>query len=216
MTTQTPRHVAGESTGATRAADVASVPVGGDAPEWEPMPPASQPTRSGPVGIVGPILAVLLIALGVVLLRDALVAAGVLAGAAWIPAALGPLDGVRPGPSFLIGGIVAALLGLWLIFTAVRPRVRSGVKVASRTGIFLGTGDVARLASAAAEDVGGVISASTVATRRKVSTTVRTTGGPGIAAAVRDAVTDRLTDLEPPARVTVTVRGGNSGGRTAS
>jgi len=216
MTTQTPRHVAGESTGSTRALDIASVPVGSDAAEWEPMPPASQPTRSGPVGIVGPILAVLLIAVGVVLLRDALAAAGVLEGGAWIPAALGALDGVRAGPLFLAGGIVAALLGLWLIVTALRPRVRSGVNVASRTGIFLGTGDVARLASAAAEDVGGVISASTVASRRKVSTTIRTTGGPGIAEAVRQAVTDRLTDLDPPPRVTVTVRGGSSSRRTAS
>lgn len=215
MTTQTPRHVAGESTGSTRS-DVASAPVGSDAAEWEPMPPASQPTRSGPVGIVGPILAVLLIAAGVVLLRDALVTAGVLAGAAWIPAALGALDGVQAGPLFLIGGIVAALLGLWLIVTALRPRVRSGLAVASRTGIFIGTGDVARLASAAAEDVGGVISASTVASRRRVSTTIRTTGGPGIAAAVREAVTDRLADLDPPPTVTVTVRGGSSSGRTSS
>lgn len=215
MTTYPPRHVASESSGATRA-DVTSVSADGEAAEWAPMPPASEPTRSGPVGIVGPILAVILTAIGVLLLRDALVAAGVLTGTAWIPAALGAVEGVRAGPLFLLGGIVAALLGLWLIFAALRPRVRSGVTVASRTGIFLGTGDVARLASAAAEDVGGVISASTVATRRKVRTTIRSTGDPGIAAAVRQAVTDRLTDLDPPPRVTVSVRGGRPSGSNAS
>jgi hypothetical protein len=174
---------------------------------WAPMPPASLPTRSGAIGVVGPVLATLLLAVGVVLVRDALVAGGVLAGTGLVPAGLAALDGLRPGPWFLVGGIVAALLGVWLLAVALGRRVRSRATVASRTGIYLGVGDVARLAIAAAEDVGGVISASTVATRRRVTTTIRTTGDAGIADAVRQAVADRLTILAPVPRVTVAVPG---------
>ncbi|WP_127127262.1 DUF6286 domain-containing protein [Georgenia sp. SYP-B2076] len=178
-----------------------------DQNDWAPMPPASLPTRSGAIGVVGPVLATLLLAAGVALVLDALITGGILAGTGLVATGLVALDGLRPGPWFLVGGIVAALLGLWLIAVALGRRVRSRVTVSSRTGIYLGVGDVARLASAAAEEVGGVISASTIATRRRVTTTIRSIGDAGIADAVRQAVAARLTMLDPAPRVTVAVRG---------
>ncbi|MFH5821111.1 DUF6286 domain-containing protein [Georgenia sp. AZ-5] len=202
-----PRHVAVPG-GATRD----DSPVGTTEPpgDWQPMPAASLPTRSGSIGVVGPALAVLLVAAGAVLVRDALVSGGAVRGRPWIPAALDAVDGLRPGPLFLVGGIVAALLGLWLVYVALRRRVRSRAAVASRTGIYLGLGDVARLASGAAEEVGGVISASTSANRRTVTTTIRSTGGPDVADAVRQAVAERLSPLDPAPRINVAVRGGGN------
>ncbi|KAE8765469.1 DUF6286 domain-containing protein [Georgenia thermotolerans] len=175
--------------------------------DWEPMPAATLPTRSGPIGVVGPVLAVLLILAGLVVLRDALVGYRVVRGPAWIPLGIGAADGLAPGTAFLVGGIVAALIGLWLLYVAMRRRVRSRAVVRARTGIYLAPGDIARLASAAAEDVGGVITASSKARTRTVRTTVRTTGGAGIDQAVLDAVHQRLDVLDPAPRVTVVARG---------
>lgn len=181
----------------------ASTPTG----DWEPMPPATRPTRSGPIGVVGPVLAVLLIAAGLVLLRDALVGYRLVRGPAWIPLGLGTVDGLAPGTAVLVGGIVAALVGLWLLYVALRRRVRSRAALRARTGVYLAPGDIARLASAAAEDVGGVVTASSKAGTRSLRTTVRTTGGPGIDEAVREAVHQRLDVLDPAPRVTVVVHG---------
>lgn len=219
MTAHRPQHAATSSTNAAQppaapstnegpppAAELGSSTPGGPE-EWAPMPAASLPTRSGAVGIVGPILAVLLIAAGVALLRDALVGYGLIPGQLWVPAGLRAVDGVAPGTAFLVGGIVAALLGLWLIYIALRRRVRSRATLRSRTGVYLGAGDVARLASAAAGEVGGVMAASSTATRRAVTTTVRTTGGAGVDQAVLDAVHERLDVLDPVPRVRVLVRG---------
>ncbi|WP_193314529.1 DUF6286 domain-containing protein [Georgenia ruanii] len=171
------------------------------------MPPATRPTRSGPIGVVGPVLAVLLIAAGLVLLRDALVGYRAVPGPAWIPLGLGAVDGLAPGTGFLVGGIIAVLVGVWLLYAALRRRVRSRAVLRARTGVYLAPGDIARLASAAAEDVGGVVTASSKAGTRSVRTTVRTTGGPGIDQAVLDAVHQRLDVLDPAPRVTVVVRG---------
>ncbi|TRW44106.1 DUF6286 domain-containing protein [Georgenia yuyongxinii] len=184
-----------------------SSPAEPDREAWRPMPAARLPTRSGAIGVLGPVLATLLLAAGIVLVIEALVASGLLAGTGLVATGLATLNGLPPGPWFLVGGIVAALMGVWLIVVALSRRVRSRVTVTSRTGIYLGVGDVARLASAAAEEVGGVISASTVATRRRVTTTIRSTGDAGIADAVRRSVADRLTMLDPAPRVAVAVRG---------
>jgi hypothetical protein len=94
---------------------------------------------------------------------------------------------------------------VWLIVTALRPRSRKTLPVTSATGIFLRAADVARLASAAADDVDGVLAASSIASRRKVSVTVESDRDQ-VADLVRDAVTERLSALQKPPPVKVRVR----------
>lgn len=171
-----------------------------------PMRAATQKSGSGPVGVLGPVLAVLLLALGLLLLRDALVAAGALSGAPWLGAAVDGAKGFAPAWWLVPAGIVLALLGLWLLLTAVRRRSRRTLPLTSRTGIFLHTRDVARLASGAAGDVDGVLDVSSAATRRKVTVTVQGTADAGLTESVTAAVTDRLSALQSPPRVAVTVR----------
>jgi hypothetical protein len=169
------------------------------------MRAARQKSGSGAIGVVGPVLAVLLVALGVLLLRDALVAAGALAGTQWLPAAVSGLRGFAPAWWLIPAGIVLALVGAWLIVTALRPRSRRTLALRSQTGVFLHTRDIARLASGAAQDVDGVLHVSSTATRRKVSVAARAITGPAVREAVSAAVSERLAALQSPPRVRVTI-----------
>jgi hypothetical protein len=171
-----------------------------------PMRAATQKSGSGPIGVLGPVLAVLLLALGLVLLRDALVAAGALTGTPWLTTAVDGVKGFAPAWWLIPAGIVVGLLGLCLVLTALRPRSRKTLPLTSRTGVFLHTRDVARLASGAAGDVDGVLDASSAATRKKVTVTVHGTAEADLRDAVTTAVTDRLSALQSPPRVAVTVR----------
>ncbi len=169
------------------------------------MRPARQKTSAGRVGVVGPLLALLLTGVGVVLLHDAIARADTNPGRTWIAAALDGVNGLTAQWWMIPLGVVIALLGVWLIITGLRPRSRKTLAVTSATGIFLRTADVARLASAAADDVDGVVAASSVASRRKVTVTVESDRDQ-VADLVRDTVTERLAPLKKPLPVTVRVR----------
>lgn len=166
-----------------------------------PMRPARERTGSGLVPVLAAVLALALLALAVVLVRDALVALGAVGGEPWLPAAVGSLDGTAPSAAVVAVGAVAALLGLWLLAQALRRRTRRSVAVASQTGVFTGTRDVARLASGAARQVDGVVDARSTATRRSVDVRVGATGV--VEDLVTAAVTERLSVLDPAPRVRV-------------
>lgn len=169
------------------------------------MAAARQPTGAGRIGVVGPVFAVLLLAVGLLLLRDAAVTAGALQGSAWLPAAAESLRGFAPATWLVPVGVVLALVALWLVVTAVRPRSRKTLPLTSSSGIYLHTRDVARLASGAARDVDGVLEASTTATRRSVKVAVTTTSEDQ-RAVVTAAVTEALRPLRSAPRVIVRTR----------
>ena len=169
------------------------------------MKAARQETGAGRVGVVGPLMAVVVTGLGVVLLHDAIARSDSRPGRTWIAAVIDGLDDLSAEWWMIPLGLVIALIGVWLIVTALRPRSRKTLAVTSATGIFLRTGDVARLASAAADDVDGVLAANSVASRRKVTVTVESDRDQ-VADLVRDAVTERLAPLEKSLPVRVRVR----------
>jgi hypothetical protein len=169
------------------------------------MRAARQKTGAGRIGVVGPLLAAALTAAGVVLLHDAIAEADSTSGRTWTAAVLDRIDGLTAQWWMVPAGALAALAGLWLIVTALRPRSRKTVAVTSATGVFLRTRDVARLASAAAEDVDGILSARSVAGRRTVTVTVASPTAE-VAEQVRHAVQERLAVLSDPMKVTVRVR----------
>ncbi|WP_432497589.1 DUF6286 domain-containing protein [Kineococcus gypseus] len=168
----------------------------------QPLRPAASPTGSGPVAVVGPVLALLTGALGAVLVRDAVVAARG-TGTAWLGTATDALVGARPAGWLVPAGLVVALLGLWLVVTALRRRTRDSLPLGGRAGAHLRTRDVARLATGAAEGVDGVLDASSTATRRRVRVSVTTTGAAGTADAVSAAVAGALSAVTRPPRVLV-------------
>jgi hypothetical protein len=116
------------------------------------------------------------------------------------------LDGSTAEWWMVPAGVALALVGLWLLVTALRPRSRKTVPATASTGVFLHTRDIARLASDAAGEVDGVLSAASTASRRAVTVTVRSTTTAGIADGVTDAVAHRLSALQTPLRVKVRVR----------
>jgi len=169
------------------------------------MRAARQQTGAGSIGVVGPLLALALTGIGGVLLHDAIAEADGRAGRTWLAAIADGLDGSTAEWWMIPAGIGIALIGLWLIVTAVRPRSRKTLAVTSATGVFLRTRDIARLAAAAADDVDGVLSAGSVASRRTVTVTVESDRD-GVADLVRETVDHRLSALASPPKVKVRVR----------
>ncbi|WP_157018373.1 DUF6286 domain-containing protein [Cryptosporangium arvum] len=169
------------------------------------MRAARQQTGAGRIGAVGPVFAILLTATGVVLLHDALSEVDSAPGRTWLAALADGLDGFSAQWWLIPAGVAVALIGMWLIVAALRPRSRRSLAVVSETGVFLRTRDVARLASAAADDVDGVLAAHSVAGRRSVTVTVDS-DVPGIADRVRETVDRRLDALVEPMAVKVRVR----------
>ena len=169
------------------------------------MQAAGQQTGAGRIGLLGPLMALALTAIGFVLLHDAIAEADDRPGRTWLAALVNGLDRHTAEWWMIPAGAGLALLGVWLIVTAVRPRSRRTLAVNSATGVFLRTRDVARLASAAADDVDGVLSAGSVATRRAVTVTVESDRD-GVADLVRDTVGHRLSALASPPKVKVRVQ----------
>ncbi len=180
--------------------------------EVKPMNAAKTPVGPGSISAVGLLLALLVVGIGVVGVQAALVAAGLLTGKPWLTWALERPNGLTPAGWMLAVGLVLALIGLWLLLTALRPRPRTAVALQAATGVFLRPRDLARLAVAAAQDVDGVQDAHASATRRKVTVRITSTAGETDGDPVTDAVTatltERLSALEKPVRVIVRTVGG--------
>ncbi|KRD43745.1 hypothetical protein ASE38_05930 [Cellulomonas sp. Root930] len=177
--------------------------------------PAAAATRAGRVAWWSIALAAVLVVLGVLVVREALVAAGRVDGEPWIAPVVDSADGVVPSTLVTAVGVVVALLGLWLVVVALGRRVRTRLDVTSSTGATIGVGDAARLAASAADEVDRVLSARASATRRSVTVTVSTLEGDDVSDAVRAAVTERLAPLAQPLSVKVvgrTTAGLHSGG----
>jgi hypothetical protein len=164
---------------------------------------------------VAVLVAVLLIAAGVIAGREAL-AAGSLLGLrpadAWLPGLLDAVDGraIDRGAAGIGSGLV--VLGLLLLWAAWH-RDAADVVLGDTATVRLRPQDVARLASATAADVDGVLAVTSTASRRSVLVRVSGTGTPELATEVRNTVGDRLSELrpQPRLRVQVATREGDAG-----
>ncbi len=186
-----------------------STPTTPTAPASGPtrLPPAKLPTGPGTIGWLGPVLALLLVGVAVLVGQDAWVR---LQGGSttWLGSATSALDGLAPSAAVAAVGVVVALVGLWAVVAALKPRTRDALPLAGTSGAHLRTADVARLASGAADQVDGVLRARSSARRRSVTVDVTTTaarGGAadGVADRVRARVEHALRALETPPRVKV-------------
>lgn len=185
------------------SAPAATSPPAGDstrAPAGAPAPTAAPPVTAWAI-----ILGVLLAALGLLLLRDAAVVAGLLQGTPVSTKVVDRLKSVTPQPWYLPAGILVALLGLWLVVAALRPRPRRDLAVGDGSLVWLTPSATASIARAAASVVDGVVEARASATRRTVRVLARTTG-PDVGPVVTAAVEEALRGLASMPRVRVTTR----------
>jgi hypothetical protein len=163
--------------------------------------------------VLGIVLAVLVVALGVLCVREALVADGRVDGTPWLVPAADALDGLAPSVAVAVIGAVVALLGLWLVLQAFGRRRRTrlpvstaGAAAATSTGVTIGVVDAARLARMAALDGDDVLAAHATATRRTVTVTVTVPPGAQVTGPVQAAVARQLAPLSAPPSVKVVSR----------
>lgn len=196
------------ATGTTRPADTEGGVPGTESTAGAPgrtLRAAPVPRRPAGVGIVGMILALGLVALGALAIYDAVVLLGRFGGEPPLTTFL--TDGAVVGRDTLVAALaaLAVLLGLLLLWTALKPGRRRGVQVQAATGVWLTWADVERLARTTAVRQDGVLSARARASRRRIDVAAETTSG-DVGPAVEAALADRLTLLTPAPRVTLRAR----------
>jgi len=169
---------------------------------------ARTPVAAPAAAAVGIVVAVLFIGIGLVGVRDALVRVGVLGGRSWTGSAAGRVEGLTPGWWMVPAGIGAALIGLWLIVLAVKPRRRTAVLVSAGCPVWIRPRDIARIAAYTAGQASASLDASAAATRRAVTVTVTTidADAESVRHQVSDAVAVRLEALAEPPRIRVRPR----------
>ena len=179
-----------------------------------PLEAAKAPVSTGLVPLLGTLIAILVVAAGVVCVHDGLVHSGILNGPLWIDHAVTYLDGRHPRDWFYPVGVLLVLIGLLLVFLALRPRPRNEIPLKAQTGVFITKRSVQRLAQAAASNVDGIDTASTSASTSRVNVDVVSLSGETaeVQQRVESSVSRALSALEkPPAvKVRVTSAGGES------
>ncbi|MEZ0494648.1 DUF6286 domain-containing protein [Kineococcus sp. TBRC 1896] len=182
--------------------------------DTRPLAPATAPTGAGRIGVIGPVLAVLLLAVAVVLGREALVAWGTVPGNRWLAPAADGLDGLRrTAPVVLVAGIVAVVVGLWLLLSAFARRSRRALTLSgSGAGVTTGTGDLARLATTTATGTDGVLKASSTASRRSLEVHAHTTS-PDVRGRLEESLTGLLSGFDPQPRLKLHLHTPRAGGK---
>lgn len=165
----------------------------------------AQPLAPAGASYVAAASAMVLIGLGGLGVREALVAAGWIGGASWIVDTVRAADGSAPMPWTPFAGIAAGIVGIVLVAVALKPRRRRAVRARAQTAVFVDVTDIARIASASAEGVPGVVSARTTASRRTLTVCCEVSGAAEaeLKSAVSRAVTTELAALEHAPRIRV-------------
>ena len=174
------------------------------------MTPARQPVGTGPAPIIGLALALGLIALGVVGIQEALVRSRAIDASSWTTWVLTELDGVRAADWMVVLFGAVILLGLLLMLVVFRRRPRKTIALRAGTGVYLRTGDLARLADSLVEGTDGVIDVKTSASRSRLRIEVTTMEPKARNGALSDIVRERLSPVLAPLvrapKVSVNVR----------
>lgn len=185
-------------------------PTGDDEPRAGHVPAraAGPPRRAGLIGALSVLLALAVAGLGGALLREALVIGGVVEGSAWLSQASDALDGLAPSATIFVAGMVAFLVGLVLVWIAVRRRSRTARRLAAATGAYLDRRSLVPLAEAHASRVAGVVSAHARIARGRLRLDVlaATEAAHDVENAVAEVVRTQLDALDHPMRVQCSAR----------
>ncbi|ANY24086.1 DUF6286 domain-containing protein [Gordonia terrae] len=166
------------------------------------FPPAALPGAA----IAGAALGLAFIALGAVAVRDIAVNANWLDGRAWSVTAAEWIADLQWQNWMWPAAVGAILLGLILVWIAIKPRRRTHLELAGGDGMWTRPGDVARRCSAAVSDLPGVLDADTVVTRRKMTCTVGVRTQVADRALIETTADSVAADLQSPPRVVVRLR----------
>ncbi len=171
------------------------------------MRAAKLPRSNRGIATLGILLALVLAAVGVLAVRDALLYADLLGGTPLLHRLATVLQGLRPSLWTIVVGVVLVVVGLALLMKALWPSAPKVTALEAATGVFLRPRDVTRLVETAVENVDGVLSARVSTTPRRVTVDVRFTGDEGVSERVRTAVAERLAPLRDQPAVRVRMQG---------
>lgn len=175
------------------------------APTVSAKPPIAAPAAT----VVAVVLALAVIGVGIVAVRDVLVSAGVITGAPWIVSVLNHLDGLTAQSWMLPGGVAVAVLGVLLVFAAVKPRRRSHLPL-SASDTWITARDVTRLTQSSVQALTGVAAATVGGSgRRKLTLTVTALAGydtSAVQTAAHAAAAKVVAELARPPRVRVRIK----------
>ena len=190
------------------------------APDTTPAatPPASPPAGRAPAALpaaapAGVFLALVLLGLGVVALRDTAVALQWLPGTPWIDEVIHHIDGLRFTATMIPAGLAALAVGVALVIAGLRPRRQTVLAVTAASSVWISPWELAAVSSYAANTVPGVFEAHTAATRRALTVSARvtdTTTAPAKALDVEAAVCAAIGILAAPPKVTVRIGTGGT------
>lgn len=175
------------------------------------LSPAKPAVGTGATPLVAQLLALGLVVLGAVGVQEALVRWGWVTTRSWTSAVVDAGDGVEHSNVLvLVVGVVAVLLGLLLLVTALRRRPRRGVQVSATTNVDLRTRDLATMSRLLLSGPGAVTDPRVDAKRRTLKVRAVSGADDDQTGAVRDDVRERLqpllSSLERPPRLKVTVK----------
>jgi hypothetical protein len=182
------------------------------ADDTEVVPPAGRaPTALPAAAPAGAFLALVLLGLGVVALRDTAVALQWLHGAPWIDAVIAGIADLRFAWWMIPAGIAALAIGAVLVVSAVRPPRKTALAVNAKSSVWISPWELAGVSTYAANAIPGVFSARTAATPRKLVVSARVTDAETIdakSAEVETAVLSAIRFVVNPPTVTVHLTGG--------
>lgn len=179
--------------------------------DLEPSP-AKKPVAAPSAAPVAILTSLGLIGLSVIGFREFLIERNLIDGRPWVRNTFEWISRLSWQDWMLPAAIASTLLGLLLLWTVLKPRRKTHLAAKDSPELWLRPSDAARLSTAAALQVPGVISAQTTLGNRvaKVSAVTRSTESSAVAESVRSNVEDALGELSSPPRIKVSVHKGST------
>ncbi len=167
---------------------------------------SKRPVAAPAAATAGLLLALAVIALGIAGVQHASSSAGWINESSWLDWIATKAEVLRPADWMTYAGIAAAVIGLWLIATALKPRRPTHLAVGD-ADIWIRPGDLARLAADTARTTSEVSTASSKSNRRtvKVTATAVTADTVQLTQSLNTAITNRLQPVQPSPRIRVHV-----------
>ncbi|KAA0018945.1 DUF6286 domain-containing protein [Antrihabitans cavernicola] len=172
--------------------------------------PAKKPAASPIAAPIATLTSLALITLSVIAFREFLIERGAVGGRPWIRNTFEWISRLGWQGWMLPAAIGAVIVGLLLLYTALAPRGRTHLAAKDSPELWLRPTDAARLSTAAALRVPGVLSAQTTVGKRvaRISAVTDSTDSTTVAESVRSNVVGVLDGLDSPPRVKVSVHKG--------
>ncbi|KYH45403.1 DUF6286 domain-containing protein [Branchiibius sp. NY16-3462-2] len=155
------------------------------------MNPKDTPRAAPVAAVTGCLVAFLLIALAVVGIHDLAVTQHWSRGRSWSRDAIEAVDGATRADWVVPLAVITLLIGVVLLYAALKPRRATHRPVPDESDaadVWISPAALSQLATAAAEDVPGVLQAHSRVTARRIRVSLHTTPGSD-----RDQITQTAT-----------------------